>query len=150
VLQQLTPQRLQPGSRTGEAHHCHVKLKLRPQSGRGAAAPTLLRQRRGFSVGGGREDVGAVHGGGWGVGRCSAGQSSRMCRWTAGFSCSSCSPSPCCRACVCVPTRPCLCSNIYVCLFAGRAWKREGSWRQSQVSLCVAVALLDRRGRTSL
>lgn len=46
--------------------------------------------------------------------------------------------------CVCVYARVCIYNNIYVCLFAGRLWKWEGSWCQNQISLLyLTVPLLN-------
>lgn len=65
-------------------------------------------QTGGFSVGRGWEDAGAVHFGGWGVERRSAGQSWRTYRWILGFSFSSYSPFPFGPICVYVSTRVCV------------------------------------------
>lgn len=44
--------------------------------------------------------------------------------------------------CVCVYARVCVYIIIYICLFAGRLWKWEGSWCQNQISLlCLTVPL---------
>lgn len=79
-------------------------------------------------------------------GRCSAGQTLRMCRWIVGFSLSSSSPFPACPVCVSVSprVRVCVYNNIAVCLREGRGGG-EGAGAQPGslwVLICPTAELL--------
>lgn len=85
---------------------------------RGSSQADPSPRTRGFPGGRGWEAARGARG----VGRRSAGQTSRMCRWIVGFSLSSSSPFPACPVCVSVSprVRVCIYNNISVCLREGR------------------------------